>query len=131
MTINMLRLSQLNPGISAYEQVDGIHNFEQIPLAPLRFKVRIHEKPHKRLTYAPHSVDGWYLGPALHPYRCYTCNNIDPRGETTPYTIYFFPVFIKMLKAIRELSQIFDEDTKIPNRDALPSPPRFANEEKD
>ena len=27
MTINMLRLSRLNPGISAYIQVDGIHNF--------------------------------------------------------------------------------------------------------
>ena len=27
------------------------------------------------------------------------------------------------LKAIRELSQIFDAETKIPNRDALPPPP--------
>ena len=31
----MLRLSQLNPGISAYEQVDGIHNFERTPLEPM------------------------------------------------------------------------------------------------
>ena len=27
MTLNVLRRSQLNPGLSAYEQVDGIHNF--------------------------------------------------------------------------------------------------------
>ena len=27
------------------------------------------------------------------------------------------------IKAIRELSQIFDSDTKIPNRDVLPTPP--------
>ena len=35
MTLNMLRRSRLNPGLSAYEQVDGIHNFERTPLAPL------------------------------------------------------------------------------------------------
>ena len=27
MTLNMLRQSELNPGLSAYEQVDGKHNF--------------------------------------------------------------------------------------------------------
>ena len=127
--------------------------------------MQIHEKPHKQLTYAPHSVDEWYLGPAVHHYRCYTCYNIDTGGETKPDTISFFPVFMKIPnystrdmsihaaadlakalqtprpeshfqvrddqhKAIRELSQIFDAETKIPNRDALP-PPRLANEEKD
>ena len=39
MTLNMLRRSWLNPGLSAYEQVDGIHNFERTPLAPLGYKV--------------------------------------------------------------------------------------------
>ena len=37
MTLNMLRRSRLNPGISAYEQVDGIQMFLQTPLAPLVF----------------------------------------------------------------------------------------------
>ena len=80
MTLNMLRRSRLNPGLSAYGQVDGIHNFERTPLAPLGCKVKINEKPHKRLTYASHSVGGWYLGPAVHHYRCYTCYNIDTGG---------------------------------------------------
>ena len=57
-TLNMLRRSQLNAGLSAYEHLDGIHNFERTPLAPLGCKVKIHEKSHKRLTYAPHSVNG-------------------------------------------------------------------------
>ena len=70
MTLNILRRPQLSPGLSAYEQVDGIHNFERTLLAPLGCKLQIHEKPHKRLTYAPHSVYGWYLGPAVHHYRC-------------------------------------------------------------
>ena len=96
MTLNMLWRSQLTPGISAYEQVDGIHNFERTPLETLGCKVKIHEKPHKRLTYAPLSVDGWYLGTAVHHYRCYTCYNIDTGGETTPDTIDLFPKFMEM-----------------------------------
>ena len=92
----MLQRYQSNPGLSAYEQVDVIHNLEQTPLAPLGCKVKIHEKPHKRLTYAPHSFDGWYLGPAVHHYRFYTCYSIDTGGETTPDTIAFFPAFMKM-----------------------------------
>ena len=35
MTLNMLWLYRLNTGLSAYEQVDGIQNFERTPLAPL------------------------------------------------------------------------------------------------
>ena len=58
MALNMLQGYRLNPGLSDYEQLDGIHNFELTPLAPLGCKVQINEKPHKQLTYAPHSVDG-------------------------------------------------------------------------
>ena len=125
--------------------------------------MQIHENPHKRLAYAPHSVDGWYLVPAVHNYICYTCYNIDTGGETTPDTIDFFSEFMKIpnystrdmaihaavdlakalqttrpespfkvgyaqLKAIRELSHIFDAETKIPNRDALPTPPYSISE---
>ena len=128
--------------------------------------MQVHEKPHKQLTNAPHSFHGWYLGPAVHHYICYTCYNIDTGGEITPDKISLFLAFMKMpnystrdmaihsasdlakalqtprpeshfqvgdaqLKAIRGLSQIFYAETKIPNRDALPTPPRLANEEKD
>ena len=96
MTLNMLRQFRLNPEISAYEQVDGIHNFEQTPLAPLVCKVQIHGKPTKQLTYATHSVDVWYLGPSVHHYRCYTYYNIDTGGGATPDTIYFLPAFMKI-----------------------------------
>ena len=92
----MLRKLRLNPELSVYEQVDGIHNFEQTPSALLGYKVQIHEKPHKQLTYAPHSVNVCYLGPAVHDYRCYTCYNIETGRETTPDTIYFFQEFMKI-----------------------------------
>ena len=96
MTLNMLRRYRLNPGISVYEQVDGIRNFEQTLLSQLGCKVQINKKPHKQLIYAPHSFDAWYLEPEVHHYICYTCYNIDTGGETTPDTIAFFPAFMKM-----------------------------------
>ena len=55
------------------------------------------KKPHKQLTYAPHSVDGWYLVPEVHHYRFSTCYNIDTGGETTPDKIAFPPEFMKIL----------------------------------
>ena len=39
ITLNMLWQSRLNPELSAYDQVDGIHNFEGKPLATLGCKV--------------------------------------------------------------------------------------------
>ena len=96
MTLNMLQRSWLNPEVSAYEQVDGIHNFEWTQLAPLVCKVQIHKKPHKQLTYAPHSVDGWHLGPSFHNYRCYTYYDIDTGMETATYKIDYLPEFMKM-----------------------------------
>ena len=31
----------------------------------------IHDKPNTRASWAPHGIPGFYLGPALHHYRCY------------------------------------------------------------
>ena len=43
MTRNMLRQYRLKPGLSDYDQVDDIQNFERTPLAPLGCKVKIHK----------------------------------------------------------------------------------------
>ena len=96
MTLNMLRRSGLKPELSTYEQLDEIHHFEHTPLAPLGCEVENNEKPHKWLSYAPHSVDGCYLGPALYNYICYTWYNVDTWGKNTPNIIDFFPLFMKI-----------------------------------
>ena len=49
----------------------------------------------------------------------------------TPSPESHFQVGDSKLKAIRELANIFDTETMIPNRDTLPTPPRLANEEED
>ena len=96
ITLNMMRKSQLNPGILAYKQVNRVKHFEHTPLISLGCKVKIYDKPHQRCTYSLQSVDVWYVGPAVNNYRCYTCYNIYTGVENTPDTIAFFPAFMKM-----------------------------------
>jgi hypothetical protein len=70
-TLNLLRISRLHPQLSAYAHVHGIFDFNRTPLAPPGIKFLIHEKPDVRDTWAHRAVPGWYLGPAMHHYRCY------------------------------------------------------------
>jgi hypothetical protein len=70
-TLNLLRTSRLHPQLSAYAHVHGLFDFKQTPLAPPGIRVLIHDNPTVRGTWAPRAVPGWYLGPAMHHYRCY------------------------------------------------------------
>ena len=65
LTLNLLRTSRINPQLSAYSQLFGAFDFTKTPLAPPGTKVLAHEKPAKRQSWAPHGVDGWYIGPAM------------------------------------------------------------------
>ena len=49
----------------------------------------------------------------------------------TPRPESHFQVGDAQLKAIRELSHIFDAENKIPNRGAFPPPLRLSNEEEE
>jgi len=71
MTVNMLRGSKVNPFMSAYQQLHGKYDFEHNPIAPPGIKVLVHEKPNQRSSWAPHGVEGWYVGPAMQHHRCY------------------------------------------------------------
>jgi len=41
-------------------------------LPPPGIRIIIHDKPTVHRSWAPHGIDGWYLGPALRSYCCYT-----------------------------------------------------------
>ena len=56
----------------------------------------IHEKNNIRKTWAPHGVEGWYLGPALEHYRCYRVYAAKTGGERVSDTVQFFPHVIPM-----------------------------------
>ena len=85
MTLNMMRSSRINPAISAYQQLNGKYDYASHPLAPPGIRVVAHVKPQQRESWAPHGLDGFYVGPALDHYRCYY-NVWITKTETTRVT---------------------------------------------
>jgi hypothetical protein len=73
ITLNMLRISRINPKLSASTHIDGQYdNKNRAPMATTGTRIFAHETSNRRRTWAPHGQGGWYLGPALEHYRCYT-----------------------------------------------------------
>jgi hypothetical protein len=54
-------------------------------------RIIAHESPSRRRTWAPHGQDGWYIGPALEHYRCYTAYITKTRGNRIVEKVEFFP----------------------------------------
>jgi hypothetical protein len=91
ITLNILRTSRINPKLSAATHIYGQYNFNRAPMAPPGTGIVAHETPNRRLTWAPHGQDGWYIGPALEHYRCYTVYVTKTRGERVVETVDFPP----------------------------------------
>jgi hypothetical protein len=91
ITLNMLRTSRINPKLSAATHIYGQYDFNRAPMAPPGTRIIAHEKPNRRQTWAPHGQDGWYIGPALEHYRCYTVYITKTRGERVVETVDFPP----------------------------------------
>ena len=96
LTLNLLRASHINPRLSAQAQLHGAFDFNRTPLAPAGTRVMIHEKSSVRGTWAPHAVDGWYLGPAMHHYRCYRVYVKETSAERIADTLEWFPRHVQL-----------------------------------
>jgi hypothetical protein len=70
LTLNLLRFSRRNPLISANNELYGPFDFGKTPLAPLGTKALIYDDPAVHASWAPHAIDGYYVGPATDHYRC-------------------------------------------------------------
>jgi hypothetical protein len=95
-TLNLLRTYRLNARLSAKEHLNGTFNFNRTPLAPLGTKVILHETPQQRRTWAPHGVEGWYVGYAPEHYRCYTIHVTRTNKTRIGSTVEFFPTHCQM-----------------------------------
>jgi len=96
ITLNLLRGSQINSHLSAWAQLHGPFGFNRTPIAPPGTRVIIHEKPNTRRTWAPHGIDGWYLGPTLNSYHCYTMWANDTKAQRITDTLVWLPSKIPM-----------------------------------
>jgi hypothetical protein len=70
ITLNLLRTSRLHPQLSAAAHFHGLVDYNKMAFAPPGCKIIAQEKPGNRRTWAPHGQHGYYLGRAMHHYRC-------------------------------------------------------------
>lgn len=92
LCLNHLMPYKLNPHISAHAGLHGgSHDFRSHPIAPAGIKVLIHDKPAARASWAPHGVQGFYLGPALQHYRCFQVYNTATSTTRITDTVQWFP----------------------------------------
>jgi hypothetical protein len=96
LSLNLLRSSRINPKLSAWAQVHGAFDFNRTPLAPPGTRVLIHEPSTVRDTWAPHAVEGWYVGPAPNHYRCYTIWADATSSQRIANTLTWFPAHVDM-----------------------------------
>ena len=90
-SLNLLRSSRTHPQLSAYTSVIGPFDFNSTPMAPPGTNIMIHDTPSQRKTVASHGTDAWYVGPAMHHYRCFRCYLPKPNSERTELTVEWFP----------------------------------------
>ena len=91
LNLNLLRPSRINQRLLAEAQLNGPLNFNATPLAPPGTKILIYETPDQQRSWAPHGVDGWYIGPARKHYQCYCIYVPNMRAECVAKTFQFFP----------------------------------------
>ena len=95
-TLNMLRVSRVNPKLSAYAVLEGQFNFNKTPLAPVGTKALVFLDPTKRHTWQSHAIDAWYVGPAKNHYRNYRFFVPETKGYHISASAKFYPAHCKM-----------------------------------
>jgi hypothetical protein len=58
----LLHQSRAHPNLSAYAHVYEHHDYNWHPFVPIGMEALVHDKPHKRRTYAEHCTKAFVLG---------------------------------------------------------------------
>ena len=69
-TLNLMRASQINPSIPAYEAIWAPYDWNHFLLTPPGCKAVIYESPTSRGSWGSRNTDAWYLGPLRDHYQC-------------------------------------------------------------
>jgi hypothetical protein len=95
-TLNMLKVSRINPKLSSYVALKGQFDFNKTPLVLVGTKALVFPDPNKRNTWQSHSINAWYVGPAKQHYRNYKFFIPETKGYRISGSAKFFPAHCKM-----------------------------------
>ena len=79
--------------------LNGIHNFNKVPLALPGIKIVVHNKPSQRNSWQYHDTEGWYTGPAFEHYRYLKCYLPITRAEIVSDTVCLLPTRLAIPEA--------------------------------
>ena len=65
MQVNLLRFSNIQPKVCLWTVLNGAHNLNRHPLAPIGVEIQILENPDKRKTWGLRRKSGYYVGTYL------------------------------------------------------------------
>ena len=65
MQVNLLRFSNIHPKVCSWTVLNGAHDFNRHPLAPLGLEIQMLENHDKRKTWGVRSKPGYYVGTYL------------------------------------------------------------------
>ena len=91
LTLNLLRGSSFSPHVSTWQALNGTYTFTDTPIAPPGIKIVCYESPDQRKTWAPHGVEGFYIGPAFDHHRCYRVYISSTKGFRTTGQLSWHP----------------------------------------
>ena len=94
MTLNMMRQSNINAKLSAYEQIYGTYDYNATPLAPPGTQSIVHLKNNQRGTWAPKGIHAWYIGPCMKHYRCLNFYIPSTAAERVSDTAQLYPTMV-------------------------------------
>eukprot|EP00804_Cyclotella_cryptica_P030451 CCRYP_008524-RA/>CCRYP_008524-RA protein AED:0.26 eAED:0.26 QI:0/0/0/1/1/1/2/0/901 len=95
-SLNMLHTSRIDPTKSAYEILEGPHDFNQTPWAPPGCRAILHEPVSTQTSWGPCGTDAWYLGPAMHHYQSYEFYIPETRAYRISASAKFFPSYCNL-----------------------------------
>eukprot|EP00804_Cyclotella_cryptica_P019746 CCRYP_009657-RA/>CCRYP_009657-RA protein AED:0.25 eAED:0.25 QI:0/0/0/1/1/1/2/0/496 len=129
-SLNMLRTSRIDPTKSAYEILEGPHDFNRTPWAPSGCQAILHEPATTRTSWGPCGTDAWYLCPAMHHYRSYEFYIPETQAYQISASAKFFASYCNLpTESLLEqnlLSNSHSNSHKNPHNS-----PTFADEDKD
>ena len=95
-SLNMLRTSRIDPTRSAYEVLEGPHDFNRQPWAPPGCRAVVHEPASTRTSWGPRATDAWYIGPSTDHYRSYEFYVPETRAYRISASAQFFPTYCEV-----------------------------------
>lgn len=86
-----MRTSHINPKLSAWACINGVHNLNKILLAPPGTKIIMHSKPTQWDSWAHRGLKGFCIALVPNHYRCLTCYLLTTRNEVLCGTVKLTP----------------------------------------